>query len=134
MRVGHIRPYFRRPCYCYIVGTSAKWTMGKTENLIHSQIYHTIFTRSSNGESNVFFMIAAAIYRIVHIIIGVGRLNFVGVCVCLGLCVRIGHLIEVLNFSVIVHKSRKVDHTRALFGLTSIFNRVFGAYLMQTYA
>lgn len=82
MREVHIRPYFRRPCYCYIVGPCGKWTMEKTENPMHSQIYHTIFTRSSNGQSNVFFMIAAAIYRIIHIIIGVGRLEFVVTCVC----------------------------------------------------
>lgn len=50
-------------------------------------------------------------------------------CVCVCVSVRIGHLIEALNFSVIVHKSRKyaTTHIRALFTMTSIFNRVFGA-------
>lgn len=89
----------------------------KPKPRMRSWIYRTIFTRSSNGKSNVFFMSAAAIYRIhnTHIIIAARYSTHCVRCVCV--CVRIGHLIEALNFSVIVHKSRKYTkrthtHTR----------------------
>lgn len=77
----------------------------------------------------------------IHIIIAV-RCVPLHVCVrdarVCPMSVRIGHLIEALNFSVIVHISiahtHSLIHTRALFGMTSIFNCVFGAYSRQKYA
>lgn len=143
----HGRP-FQWDCTDTYRSRCGKWTMAKTKiSCIREFITHFLLVRLMGNPMSFLWARAraATIHRIIHSIYYHRRTHYARIrarvwgrvvaYVCE--CVRIGRLIDALNFSVIVHKSRKytvVHHTRALFGVTSIRNRVFGAYLEQKYA